>query len=159
MWILQLLPDSLILWFTNILLAIGIAATVLGFFIHKIPLFYQYQLPLRVLGVVLLAAGVYLRGGYGVEMAWRERVAEVEKKVAEAEAKSAQANVEIQTRVVEKTRVVKEKGEEIVKYIDREVVKNNEVIKYVENCPVPKAVIDAHNAAAILNQAAQGERR
>jgi hypothetical protein len=80
----------------------------------------------------------------------------MEKKVAEAEAKSAKANVEIQTKIVEKTKVVREKGEDIVRYVDREVVKNQEVIKYVENCPVPKSIIDAHNAAAIMNQAAQG---
>jgi len=72
--------------------------------------------------------------------------------------------------VVEKTRVVREKGEEIIKYIDKwntkevmvegpERIKREEVIKYIENCPVPAAVIDAHNAAAILNRAAQGDKK
>jgi hypothetical protein len=67
MWILQFLPDAVILWFCNILLLIGIGLTVLGFFVHKIPLLYQYQLPFKIAGVLLLAAGVYFRGGYAVE--------------------------------------------------------------------------------------------
>lgn len=94
-----------------------------------------------------------------METEWRQRVAELEKQVAEAEAKSAKVNVEVQTRVIEKTRVVREKGDEIIKYVDREVVKNNEVVKYIENCPVPSTIIDAHNAAAAMNRAAQGDKK
>ena len=52
--------------------------------------------------------------------------------------------------------MVKEKGKDIIQYIDREVVKNNDVIKYVENCPVPKEIVDAHNQAAKMNQ---GEKK
>ena len=38
---------------------------------------------------------------------------------------------------------------DIIKYIDREVVKDNEVIKYVEQCPnVPTAIIEQMNKAA-----------
>ena len=63
MWILHFLPDTLLIWFCNLLLLAGIAATVAGWFAHKIPLVYQYQLPLKIAGGVLLALGVYLRGG------------------------------------------------------------------------------------------------
>ena len=58
MWILQLLPNAAILWFVNILLALGVAATVAGWFLHRIPLLYQYQLLFRIAGVVLLVLGV-----------------------------------------------------------------------------------------------------
>jgi glycosyltransferase involved in cell wall biosynthesis len=38
--------------------------------------------------------------------------------------------------------MIKQKGEDIIKYIDREVVKNEEVIKYLERCPnIPKEII------------------
>jgi hypothetical protein len=33
--------------------------------------------------------------------------------------------------------------------VDREVVKNQEVIRFVENCPIPDAIINTHNAAAL----------
>jgi hypothetical protein len=70
MWILHFLPDAVILWFTNLLLFAGVAITVAGFFIHRIPfpLIYQYQLPFKIVGVVLLVLGVYFRGGYAIEM-------------------------------------------------------------------------------------------
>lgn len=159
MWILHFLPDAVILWVVNSILVLGVILAVAGLFAHRIPVIWQYQLPFKIAGIILLALGVYLRGGYAVEAEWRQRVTEMEQKIAEAEAKSAKVNVEVQTRVVEKTRVVREKGEEIVKYLDREVIKNNEVVKYIENCPVPAAVIDAHNAAATMNRAAQGDKK
>ena len=37
---------------------------------------------------------------------------------------------------------------------DKEVIKKEEVIKYIENCPVPKEIIDLHNQATELNKAA-----
>ena len=156
MWILQLLPNAAILWFVNILLALGVAATVAGWFLHRIPLLYQYQLPFRIAGVVLLVLGVYFRGGYAIEQEWRARVAELELRVAQAEKQSAERNVEIQERVVNRTRVIRERGEDIIRYVDREVVKKEEVIRYIEQCPVPREIIDAHNAAAEMNRAARG---
>lgn len=159
MWILHFLPDTAILWAVNLILLLGVILAVAGLFAHRIPVIWQYQLPFKIAGIVLLALGVYFRGGYAVETEWRQRVAELEKQVAEAEAKSAKVNVEVQTRVIEKTRVVREKGDEIIKYVDREVVKNNEVVKYIENCPVPSTIIDAHNAAAAMNRAAQGDKK
>jgi hypothetical protein len=38
-------------------------------------------------------------------------------------------------------------------------VRIEEVIKYIEKCPVPKEIIDAHNAAALMNKAAEGGKK
>ena len=149
MWILHLLPDTLILWICNSLLAAGFLLTVAAFFIQTVPLLNQYRLPAQVLGIALLVLGVYWRGGYAVEQEWRERVAELELKVAEAEKQSAQVNTEIVTKIVTKTKVIRERGNDIVRYLDREVVKNQEVIKFVENCPIPEVIVNTHNAAAV----------
>ena len=149
MWILHLLPDTLILWICNSLLAAGFMLTVAAFFIQTVPLLNQYRLPAQVLGIALLVLGVYWRGGYAVESEWRERVAELELKVAEAEKQSAQVNTEIVTKIVTKTKVIKERGDDIVRYLDREVVKNQEVIRFVENCPIPDIIVNTHNAAAV----------
>jgi hypothetical protein len=75
-------------------------------------------------------------------------VREVEAKVAEAEKKSQETNVEVVTKFVKRTQIVREKGQDIVTYIDREVVKNQEVIKFIENCPIPEVIVNTHNAAA-----------
>jgi preprotein translocase subunit SecF len=142
MWILHFLPDAFILWFCNILLLVGIVLTIAGFFAHRIPLVWQYQLPFKFVGIALLVLGVYFRGGYAVEMQWRERVAEVEAKLAQAEKASQEANVKLETKGKEKIRVIKEKGEVIKQYIDREIT------KYDATCNIPNEVVKAHNAAA-----------
>lgn len=142
MWLLHFLPDSVILWFTNILLLTGVAAVVAGFFAHRIPLVWQYQLPFKIGGVALLAAGVFFRGGYSVEMDWRERVREMEGKVAAAEQAAKDANVKLDTAGQQKIKVIREKGVVVKQYIDREVV------KYDNSCVIPNSVVKAHNAAA-----------
>ena len=94
------------------------------------------------LAIILLVLGVWLRGGYDVEMSWRAKVADVEAKIAIAEQKSQETNTVIEQKVVEKTKVIKGKTEYITQYLDREVVKKEEIIKYIEQCPVPKEIID-----------------
>jgi hypothetical protein len=149
MWMLQFLSDAVILWFCNILLLVGIVLTALGFFVHRIPFLYQYQLPFKIGGVLLLAAGVYFRGGYSVEMTWRERVTELEKKLELATAKSAEVNTVIEQKVVYRDRVIKEQGKTLVEYVDREVVKH-----IPQQCDrLPAELIEVHNRAARINQA------
>ena len=147
---LQFLPDAVILWFCNILLLLGIALTVLGFFVHKIPFLYQYQLPFKIAGVILLALGVYFRGGYSVEMTWRERVAELEQKLAAADAKSAEVNTVIQEKVVFRDKIVKEQGRVLTEYVDREVVK----VIPAQCDRLPQELIDVHNRAARIDRVA-----
>jgi hypothetical protein len=150
MWILHFLPDAVILWFCNILLLIGIVLTIAGFFIQRIPfpLLWQYQLPFKIAGVLLLVAGVYFRGGYGVEMAWRERVAEVEAKLRVAEAESAKENVKIVERVVKKTEYITRRGQDVIQYVDREIVKYDTKFAPGGQCEIPREFIKALNQAA-----------
>jgi len=142
MWILHFLPDALILWFCNILLLTGVVLTIAGFFVHRIPLVSQYQLPFKILGVALLTLGVYFRGGVAVEQQWRERVAEVEAKLRVVEQQSAKENTRIETRVVNRTEYITRRGQEIVQYVDREVA------KYDATCSIPGEFIQAHNRSA-----------
>jgi hypothetical protein len=149
MWILHLLPDNSIAVIVNTILIAGALVTVAGFFVKFVPFVNTYRTPVQIAGVLLLTVGVYFQGGYSTEMAWRERVREVEAKVAEAEKKSQETNVEVVTKFVTRTQVVREKGRDIVNYIDREVVKNQEVIRFVENCPIPEVIVNTHNLAAL----------
>ena len=155
MLILHFLPDSLILWFCNIVLLVGMVLALAGLFAHRIPVIWQYQLPFKVLGIALLSAGVYFRGGYSVEMAWRERVTELETKLAQAHEASEKVNTVVQTRVVTKTKVIKEKADTIVEYVDRDRV----ITKFSETCPVPQEAIDVHNEAAAMNKAIEAQRK
>ena len=150
MWILSILPDAAI----HIIFGLGILGTIAGFVLGFIPFIKTYKLAIQIISLLVLVLGVYLEGGLADYKEWELRVKEMEAKVAQAEAKSANTNVEIQEKIVEKTKVIREKGKDIIKYIDKEVVKKEEVIKYVENCPVPKEIIDLHNQAAELNKGA-----
>jgi hypothetical protein len=149
MWLLHLLPDGLIAWIVNTILIAGAVVTVAGFFVRFIPFVNQYRIPVQIVGILLLITGVYFEGGYTTEMAWRERVREVEAKLAVAEKQSAEVNTEIVTKVVTQTKLVTQRGQDIIKYVDREVVRNQEVIQFVENCPIPEIIINTHNAAAL----------
>jgi hypothetical protein len=144
MWILSILPDAAI----HIIFGLGILGTIAGFVLGFIPFVKTYQFAIQICSIIVLVFGVYLEGGLADYKEWELRVKEMEAKVAQAQANSANKNVEIQEKIVEKTKVIREKGQEIIKYIDKEVVKKEEVIKYIENCPVPKDVIDTLNKAA-----------
>ena len=142
MWILHFLPDSVVLWFCNILLFTGVVATAAGFVAHRIPGLWQFQLAFKIGGIVLLVLGVYLRGGLAVETEWRGRVAAVEARLATAEKASAEANNKISTRAQQRTAQVRERTQYIRQYVDREVV------KYDAQCAIPQPFVQAHNRAA-----------
>jgi len=150
MWILSILPDVAI----HLIFILGILGTIAGFVLGFIPFVKTYQFAIQICSIVILVFGVYLEGGLAENKEWELRVKEMEAKVAQAEAQSANTNIEIQEKIVEKTKVIREKGKDIIKYIDKEVVKKEEVVKYIENCPVPKEIIDLHNQATELNKAA-----
>lgn len=157
-WALSLIPDSVLIWIYYSMLAAGLFGLAAGWLMKWIPGISAYKSPLQLAGVILTAGSLYLLGGYETEMRWRNEVAEMQKKVDEATAQAAAASRSIETKVEVQTKVIREKGKDIIKYVDREVVKKEEVVKYIEQCPVPKEIIDLHNQATELNNAAEGKK-
>ena len=146
-------------WIYWSIIAVGITGVLAGWVGKFIPFYGNYAKILQPIGIILLVLGVWLRGGYDVEMAWRDKVSKLEEQVKVAEEKSKETNTVIEQQVVEKTKVIKGKTEYITQYLDREVVKKEEIIKYIEKCPVPKEIIDLHNQATELNKAAEGTKK
>ena len=141
-WMLSFIPDSLFIWITYGLMTIGAGLYVASKLVQWIPLMGQYKLPAELIGIVVLLGGVYLFGGYGVEMAWRDKVRQLEEKVKAAEAKSQEVKIQIQEKIVYKTKVVKER--ETV-YVDR----IKEIAKEVDaKCEVDSRVIEELNKAS-----------
>ena len=147
MWILSILPEAAI----HTIFGLGILGTIAGFVLGFIPFVKTYQFAIQICSIVVLVFGVYLEGGLAENKEWELKVKEMEAKVAQAEAQSTNKNTEIQEKVVENTKVIREKGRDVIKYIDKEVVKKEEVIKYIENCPVPKEIIDLHKMITSKN--------
>jgi hypothetical protein len=125
MWILHFLPDSFLIYVINMICVAGLAATVFGFFLGFVPFIGRWKLPLQLLGIALLVAGVYFKGGYSTEMEWRARVAEVEAKVKVAEAKAKEANTHVQTKVVTKIVKIHDKANTVRENIRRNKEKIN----------------------------------
>lgn len=148
MWIFTIFPE----WTIHIIPIIGLIALILAFFLTFIPFVSTYKLPIKVIGILVLLLGLYLEGGLSNEKEWQSRIKDMEVRLAKAEAESSNKNVEINEKVVERTKVVREKGQDLIRYIDREIVKKEEIVKYIEHCPIPKELVDVHNAATELNK-------
>jgi outer membrane murein-binding lipoprotein Lpp len=134
MWILQFLPS----WLFYALLLLGVASFVITKFIKILP---NAQL-IQMASVAVVIASTYMIGAISNNDAWLAKIKDLEVKVAEAEAKSATLNTEIAEKTVTKTQVIRERGQDIVKYVDREVV------KYDTSCVIPKEFVLVHNRAA-----------
>ena len=121
----------------------GVVATVLGFFLGWVPFVGRWKLPLQLLGIALLVAGVYFKGGYSTEMEWRARVAEVEAKVKVAEAKAKKANAQVQTKIVTKIVKIHDKANTVKETIRRNKEKIN------AECKLSDEAISAYNSNII----------
>jgi hypothetical protein len=142
-WMLSLIPDMLFVWIYYIMLTLGLGLYIVSKLVKWIPMIGQYKLPAELVGVVLLVVGAYFYGGYGVQQAWQARVAELEAKVKIAEEKSQQVNKVIETKVVEKIKVVKENV-----YVNREIIKEVAGKQLDASCSLPKSTVSLHDSAS-----------
>jgi hypothetical protein len=163
MWLLHLLPD----WFFFSIFVLSGLLFAATYFLKYIPIpaLYLYRAPIQIGSVLIIFFSTFMMGVMYNENSWLQKAKEMEQKVAAAENKSKEVTVAIEEKVVEKTKIVREKGRDIIQYIDRwntkevikevegpERVRREEVIKYIENCPIPKDVINIHNQAAELDK-------
>lgn len=141
-WMLSLIPESVLLWAINLSLLAGVVGIVAGFFVKFIPFVNQYRVPVQIISIILLAGGLYFKGGYSNEMAWRAKVADMEQQVKESEAKSDQANKDLAKKSKEKVKIVKE-----VQVVIKERIKTVE--KRIDaDCKVDPEAISIINDAA-----------
>ena len=144
---LSFVPDSLLIWIINLILVAGAVGSFFAFFLlHRIvrwfPALAPYHLLFQIVSAVLLVVGIYFKGGYDTEAGWREKLRIAEEKAQIAEAQAKETNIKIQTKIVEKIKVVKENT---VEYRDR----IQEVEKLIDKeCKVAPEAVDIHNAAA-----------
>jgi len=134
MWILQFLPN----WIFPVLFFVGIIL----YLVTKTISFLPHTKIFQAVAVALIFFSTYMIGAISNNNAWLARVKDLEIKVAQAEAKSANTNTEIVEKTVVKTQIVKQRGQDIIKYVDREV------IKFDTSCVIPKEFVLIHNQAA-----------
>ena len=146
MWILKWLP----FWFFYAILAIGLVGLAVTYLLRFIPLpaIYIYKTPIQISSIILIVLGTYMSGAISNEEAWLAKVKELEAKIQAAEVESVKENVKIETKVVTKTQIVKERGQDIIKYVDKEIVKYDTKFLPGGECEIPKEFIQMHNKAA-----------
>jgi hypothetical protein len=111
-----------------------------------------YKTPIQLVSIGLIVFGIFMSGAIYNNQTWVDKVQELEVKIKIAEEKSKQVNTDLNEKIVEKKIIIKEKGQDIIQYIDRDVIKKEEIIKYIEMCPVPSEIVDLHNKAARLDK-------
>lgn len=140
-WILSLIPDAVLNWIYWLIIFTGLTGLFAGWLGRFIPFYGKYVEILKPVGVVLLVLGVWLRGGYDTEMAWRDKVKQVEAKVAIAEAESKDANNKL---VDERKKKQKVRKEYITTVKERIVEKQTQIDAKCElDSSVPQILNDA----------------
>jgi hypothetical protein len=141
MWLLSLIPDSVVYGFILSVMGIGAALFVFGTFTVFLPLVKAYGMLMRTIGIILLIGSVYLYGGYGTEMRWRAEAAKLKADMDRKIALSEKQSKQIVTKYVVQTKVIKEKGDAIKKL--------SEHVKQADaKCIVPKSFVLLHDSAA-----------
>jgi preprotein translocase subunit SecF len=126
---------------------VGAVGSFLSFFVlhkllNKFPALAPYHLLIQIVSALLLISGIYFKGGYGVEMAWRGRVTEAEAKVAAVEEKSKEINQQLEEERAKKQKVK-------VEYYTTVKTQIKEVEKQINaDCKVDPKVNELINKAA-----------
>jgi hypothetical protein len=141
MWLLSIIPDSILYGFILSVMGIGAALFVFGTFTVFLPLVKAYGLLMRTIGIVLVIGSVYLYGGYGTEMKWRKVAAELKADMDRKVALSEKNSKQIVTKYVTQTKVIKEKGDAIKKL-------SQHVKEADAKCVVPKSFVLLHDSAS-----------
>jgi hypothetical protein len=121
---------------------LGLLTGLSSFALAYLPLLKPYALLLKICGGAVVLLTIFIFGMLWSNNSWKQAAQELQARVAVAEAKSQTVNEVIQERVVYKTQVVRQRGEENIRYITREV------IKYDNSCIIPPEFVTAHNTAA-----------
>ena len=147
---LSFVPDAFLGFIIDTILIAGIISFTVSFFfgfiVRWLPAIAPYHLIIQIVSIVLLVSGVYFKGGYSVEMNWRNKVAALEAQVAKAEQKSKEVNEKIVTVYKDKVKVVKE-----TQIVVQEKIKTVEV-KIDSQCKITADTVDILNQAAVGNK-------
>jgi uncharacterized membrane protein len=144
MWILSWLPN----WIFYGIFFAGLIGLLATYVMKFIPFVYVYRTPIQAASILAIAIGTYMSGAISNEEAWQARVKEMEAKVAAAEVQSVKENIKIVEKVVKKTEYITRRGQDIIQYVDREIVKYDTKFAPGGVCEIPKEFIKALNDAA-----------
>jgi alanyl-tRNA synthetase len=144
-WLINLLPE----WVFHIVIFLGISSLIASAILKRLPALYTYSFVTYFTGLALIISGVWFEGALNEKSNWEEKVKELETKAQVAEAKSQQVNTVIETKVVERVKIVKDTknaNKETAKLIARQLD---------DRCVVPESTVVLINSAS-QNEVARG---
>ena len=144
MWILQWLPN----WIFYGIFFAGLLGLLATYVMKFIPFVYVYRTPIQAASILAIVIGTYMSGAISNEEAWQTKVKEMEAKVAAAEIESQKENVKVVEKIVKKTEYITRRGQDIIQYVDREIVKYDTKFAAGGVCEIPQEFIKAINTAA-----------
>ena len=144
MWLLNWLPN----WIFYGIFFAGLLGLLATYVMKFIPFVYVYRTPIQAVSVLAIVIGTYMSGAISNEEAWQAKVKEMEAKVAAAEIESQKENVKIVEKIVKKTEYITRRGQDIIQYVDREIVKYDTKFAAGGVCEIPQEFIKAINTAA-----------
>lgn len=124
MWfLLSFVPDWFINYFVHIIFGVGVVGIIIGAFLSKVPFVSQYGFLIKIVSNILFVVGLFFEGGLQTELAWRERVADLQKKIEIAQQQSKETNAKIEQKVTEKAKTIKDNVN-----ANRQIIEENRIV-------------------------------
>jgi hypothetical protein len=136
MFLFDFIPAKALFWGAHIVVAVGIAS----YFASRFAGLYKVFVAPIAIGV--FAVGVFLEGVVYSSSGLLKQIGELQDKARRAEQQSQQVNTVIQTKVVERVKVVREKTDANVQVVEKIVT------KYDNMCTLSNAAISVHDSAS-----------
>lgn len=137
MWILEWLPN----WVFHAIFVAGLLGLSSTYLMKFVPFIFIYRQTIQLVSVASIIFGTFMSGAIYDNDKWIAKVKELESKVAEAEEKAKEATEQIDEKLEADINQRAEKQVIINKYIEREIIKYNEI------CTIPTEFIQVINQA------------
>lgn len=135
MWLLNFLPNYVF----HILSLIGL----IGLIVTLLPLPILYKSSIQIISIAILTFAIYMEGAISNQAKWQAKVAALQVEIAKKETISANITTEVITKYVDRVKIVKEKGNVIIKEIPTYITKTDDA-----KCVVPNGFVVLHDSAS-----------
>lgn len=131
LWLLSHLPN----WLFHGIVILGIVLYFIPAVIQYIPFISPYKRIVKLVGIILLLGGIWLEGGNYYYDTARAEIERIEKE-------SEVATDKIKKEYEDKIAQTKQRGDTIVKYVDKFITKEADA-----KCVIPNSFVSLHNSA------------
>lgn len=144
LWILGFIPK----WAWFVCFAFSFLTLAFSKFLKRFQFFVLHSWAIYVFSLVLLLTSTWFLGFQTNEEKWKREIQKTQAAIEVLESKNLELSKELENSSQQKTVVIKEKGRKVVEYLEKEVFRDKEVVRYVETCSnLPPQIIELHNKA------------